>query len=396
MGTKASSPWGIDWLESQQQYLDAWKSFSQFIPKSKDGRTKNPWADAMDYWWRAVSPSAPQGSEEFITKMMEQGKVYYLLSEQFIKLLKGINELNKTSKDWQALLNARFEEMKALFATTQSSTKDAMHGMLGAWQLLPMDTLQRTFSSVSLTPGDFLEDLKPGGLQNVTEKFLSIPGVGYTRESQEQTLKGIRLWSEYQKTYQEYSNAICKIGVEALECMRTRILKMDEEGKQLNSLREVYDLWVDCNEEAYAAFAYNEEFSQLYGRLTNALMALKKHERNIIDETLGALNMPTRRGINTMQKRQQDLQRECKDTVKKVKGLEDAIISIRNKISGRGAGKSNASSATAVKMNMARKKPAKKKASNIKENKKKESNKIINKKKAAKKTGKSDMIVIKI
>jgi polyhydroxyalkanoate synthase subunit PhaE len=58
-------------------------------------------------------------------------------------------------------------------------------------------------------------------------------------------------------------------------------------------------LLVDCGEEAYAEFTYTKEFSDLYGRLTNALMAVKHHGRNVVDEILGALNMPTRRGMNT-------------------------------------------------------------------------------------------------
>ena len=406
MGTKTSFPWGMDWLESQRQYIDAWKSFCQFLPKPEEGQVKNPWADAMDYWWRAVSSSAPQGSEEFITKIMEQGKIFYLLSEQFIKLLKNINEVGKTSGNWQEVLNAQFEEMKTLFTKAQGNTRDAMLGILGAWQLLPMDTLQRTFSSASLMPGDFLEDLKPDGLKNVTDKFLSIPGVGYTRESQEQIQKSIKLWSEYQKTYLEYNNAMCKVAVNALECMRTKMLKMGEEGKEFTSLRAIYDLWIDCNEEAYAAFAYSEEFSQLYGRLTNALMAVKQHERNIIDKAFGALNMPTRRGMNTMQKHQQELRRECKGAINKIRGLEEEIISIHKKISGHSADKSRAFSANTAKMSVTGKKSHRKGASNKKENKKKENKTKKNKteenkrkpgkKRTAKKTGKTGMIVIKI
>jgi polyhydroxyalkanoate synthase subunit PhaE len=39
-------------------------------------------------------------------------------------------------------------------------------------------------------------------------------------------------------------------------------------------------------------------------------MALKNHGRNMVDEIVGALGMPTRHGQNTLQRRQQELRRE--------------------------------------------------------------------------------------
>ena len=92
--------------------------------------------------------------------------------------------------------------------------------------------------------------------------------------------------------------------------------------KVIHSLREIYDLWVDANEKAYADFVYTDEYSELYGRMTNSLMAVKKHNRNYIDEILASLNMPTRKGMNTMLKRQQEIRRENIAARKKIRQLE--------------------------------------------------------------------------
>lgn len=392
MSNKDSNPFNGNWLKSQQQFLDAWLAFGEFMTNTnpvKNSKDSNPMNSAMDSWWKLVAPSLPKGSNEFISKMMEQGRFFNILGEQFTKLLSGISELNKATSDWQSVLNEQFDELKKLYATQQGEAREAMHGMLGAWQLLPMDTLQRTFSTASIMPGDFLEDVKPDVLQKVTDKFLSIPGVGYTREAQEQMQEGIRLWNIYQKTCQEYNNAMNKVGIIALDAMRLKIIKMAEEGKDIHSLREIYDLWVDCSENTYAEYVFSEEFSELYGRLTNALMAVKHHGRNYVDEVLSAFNMPTRRGINTMQKRQQDMRREQKKTEKIIRELQQQIAALETS-SGKKENSVKTKKQEKEDRNIA-------KGSKEKKSKKKTTAKKASKNKTGKKSGKkSNTIVIKI
>lgn len=411
MSQKSANPIpGIDWLETQKQYMDAWKSFTRFLPQGDSGMKmeSNPWVDAMDAWWKSVSGNVPATSEPFMNKMLEQGKVFYMLSEHFMSLLQQLDGINKASEDWQELINDQFNELKNFF--DGSDRKDSLNGMLGAWQLLPLDTLHRTFSSASVMPGDFLEEFKPQDLQEVTDKFLSMPGVGYTRESQEQAQEGVRLWVDYQKATQNYNNLLTRVGIEAVERMRKRILEMAETGEEIHTLRQIYDIWVDCNEEAYANLAHSDEFSELYGEVTNALMGIKRYSRNVVDEMLAALNMPTRKGINTMQQRQQELRRDFKVANRKIETLEEELSALKHKMdgdsagAGRGAGRkagkkkttrSSSGRTPSGKKTSKRKSTAKKKTAKKKTGKKKTAKKKLAGKKASRKSG-NDMITIKI
>ena len=338
-GKKTNTFMDSDWLEIQQKYLEACQAFTQFTPvsKGKTDPTMNAVMDAMEYWWKSVSPMLPEGNAKFVNKILEQSRIYYTLGEQFVRLLNEMNKVDKSRHDWESLLNRQFEEIKTVFTKSDEESKETVHKMLGAWQLMPMDTLQRTFSLSSTMPGDFLGDLKRDSLQKVTHKFLSMPGVGYTRESQEQWQEGIRLWTEYQKICQEYNQALYKISIDAIDAMRQKILNMSKEGKEFKNLREIYDLWIDCNEESYASYVYTPEFSELYGRLTNALMAVKQHGRNIVDENLSVLNVPTYKGINTLQKRQYDMRREQKDTFKKIQDLQHEIAKLQGLVKQSGS-----------------------------------------------------------
>ena len=385
---------GSDWLEIQQKYLEACQAFSQFMPviNKKIAPPKNPVTDAMEYWWKSVSSLLPEGNTEFVNKILEQSRIYYALGEQFVRLLNEMNKLDKNRHGWEALLNQQFEEMKTVFNKTDKETKETVHKMLGAWQLMPMDTLQRTFSLSSIMPGDFLGDLKRDSLQKVTDKFLSIPGVGYTRESQQQSQEGIRLWNEYQRICQEYNQAMYKVSIDAIDAMRQRILNMTKEGKELKSLREIYDLWIDCNEESYASYVYTPEFSELYGRLANALLAVKQHGRNIVDENLSALNVPTYKGINTLQKRQHDMRREQKATFKIIQELQHEISTLQGLVK---QSKSSVAKTSSLSSGGNRSKKGKKDINN-KVGRSKRIRPLISRKKAVKHAKKNDMIVIRI
>ncbi|MFQ5936933.1 MAG: poly(R)-hydroxyalkanoic acid synthase subunit PhaE, partial [Acidiferrobacterales bacterium] len=82
------------------------------------------------------------------------------------------------------------------------------------------------------------------------------------------------------------------------------------EGKTLTTARELYDVWVDCCEDVYGDYVATDEYAELHARLVNTLMALKRHAGAIIDEVLGAMNMPTRREVNTLHHRLQQMRRE--------------------------------------------------------------------------------------
>jgi len=380
MTDKTTFPfWYKDWLDSPKIY-----------------------SDILDSWWSNVSASSPETTQNLYQKMMNQGKTYYFLSEQFSQLLQGISGINQATDDWQKYLAEQFESIKQIYSDPHGGMSEAMQGMFGAWQLLPMDTLHRTFSSSSLMPGDFLQDFKTNDFREVTDKFLSVPGIGYTRESQEQVQEGIRLWNDYQRTANEYIHTLSKVGVNALEAMRLRILEMAEKGEAIKSLREIYDLWVDSNEKAYAAYVHTDEYSELYGRITNALMAVKKHSRNIIDEMLGSLNMPTRKGINIMLKRQQELRREHISAIQKIKQLEKEQQELRDMVAGSGISMKTKKKSR-KKTNIAASKTKTKKITAKKTNQRKSTNKTIKKtvskkknKRPEKSSNNDNMIIIKI
>ncbi|MFT5425761.1 MAG: class III poly(R)-hydroxyalkanoic acid synthase PhaE subunit [Gammaproteobacteria bacterium] len=369
-----------DWFQNQKQYMDAWSSFQQFMPDSSSGI--NPMYKAMNSWWNDASSSMTGQNQDFYSKMMQQGKSFYFMGEQFNKLLEGLKELNSESDDWQKVLNDSFESMKSVLEGANAS-------------------MQGSFTASPFMKGSFDSDhLKISGMTSFIDKLLSVPGFGPDRETQAQMQDGIKLFKEYQQASNEYNAQISKVGVEALEDMRLRILKMSEQGKEINSLREIYDLWVDCNEEAYAKLVYTDEYSELYGRLTNALLAVKQHNGKLMDKILTKLNMPTRQGMNTVLKRVQEMKRDQSKSTVKITSLENEIQALRQLIEGKKKPSSPTKSKSTVTKKKAKKKLAKKTVAKKVPNKasKKKSKKAAKKtiKKTAKKSSSNKTIVIDI
>lgn len=377
MGSQSSQP---DWFQNQNQYMDAWSSFQKFMPDSSSGI--NPMYEAMNSWWESASPSMTGQNQDFYSKMIQQGKSYYFMGEQFNKLLEGMKGLNSESEDWQKILNDNFESMKSMFEGANAS-------------------MQGSFTASPFMKSGFDNDhLKIAGMTSFIDKLLSVPGFGPDRETQAQMQDGVKLFKEYQQVSNEFNAQISKVGVEALEDMRLRILKMSEQGKEINSLREIYDLWVDCNEEAYAELVYTDEYSELYGRFTNALLAVKQHNGKVMDKILAKLNMPTRQGMNTVLKRVQEMKRDQSKSAVKITSLENEIQALRQLIEGKKKPSSPTKSKSTVTKKKAKGTPAKKIVEKKVPNKtsKKKSKKVANKtiKKKTKKSSSNKTIVIDI
>ena len=310
-----------DWLNSQKQFLDAWSSFGQFLPDSSP-TSFSPMDDAMTSWWHAASPSLSGQNKDFFSKMMQQGKAFYFMGEQFARMLDRLDQANKASEEWKDTLNDQFDAMKSMLEQSQGNAMEALQGAFTTSPFMMADTQQQDY-------------LKVFEMLSAADKYSSIPGLGSNRESHEQMQEGLRLLKEYQEVSHEFNVVMNKVSVEALEVMRLMIIEMAEHDKEINSLREVYNLWVDCNEKAYAEYVYTDEYSELYGKLSNALMALKQHCGKVMDQMLVKLNLPTQKGMNTMLKRQQEMKRAQLKSAGRIKALEHEVSSLHEMIADK-------------------------------------------------------------
>ena len=314
-----------DWMETQRKYWESWIAMNRKAMGLEGGSQTAPWESALDHWWTAISPAAPAGSKQFMERMMDQGKAFFKMAETFLPTAGG-------GDGWSAFSKA-LEDMQKGFTgglTGSGDGQNAMHRMLAFWEL-PLDNWQRMTSSLSpMFPGDLLRNMPHDGMQEHVDRLLSAPGLGYTREEQGAYQDLIRRSMEYQKALREYSAFYSQLGVKAVERMRAYMQDLITSGKTIDSARAIYDDCVSCCEAVYAEEVGTKTYADLHGKLINSQMALKQRMSEMVDGQLGALNMPTRSEIRTLQDRLQETRRENKKLNHSLKVLEakvEALIS---------------------------------------------------------------------
>ncbi len=324
----ADTNWMNGWLDSQQGYWKAWSDMAQRGMKVPEA-PKNPFADGINQWWQAVSPMAPSSGRDVFDKVMDVSRGYFTLAEQFMNSASG----NKGVVGMEAV-NGWLENMQKMWSGSLQPQFGGINpgkGFSTFWDL-PMDTWQRLAANIVPMPGDFTQALHPEGshaMRDQMNKFLSIPAVGYTRESQEQFQNLTQRQMEYAAATQAYHMAFGKLGGETARRFQEVLQERGKEGKTISSMRELYDQWVEMSEAAYAEFVMTEEYQKLYGHMVNSLLALKKQMARMVDQSLESMHMPTHTEISTLQCRQQELRRENLRLRKEIKDINQQLADIR-------------------------------------------------------------------
>ncbi len=270
------------------------------------------WGQFFEEWWRMAARGAPPSSADLMQRIAEQGKIFLAMAEEYTATAMRSGNASSTPTDWERVFRSASEGWQRALGLSPAEPA----GLSTFWKL-PFDTWSRTTSSASLFPGDYLENLKPESWNRLSDdanrnvdRFLSTPGLGYTREWQGQGQELGRLTLEYQRALQEYLALFRRLNLDVVNRVYRALGERSERQQPITTLRGVYDLWVDCSEAAYLELVSTDDYAKAYGHMVNTLMGLKRHGRLLVDEAVGAAGMPTRGSVGTLQQRQQELRRE--------------------------------------------------------------------------------------
>ncbi len=360
-----SNPWTDQWLKAQQQFVGAWSDMA----KATSGNTGNSannqanmWADSFELWRKACSGSTQPDMQQALNKCMDMGKGYFAMAEQVGQNMAGGAAASDAIMQWVEQLKKGLQQFTSL---TSPATNGAFNDVLKQW-FTPGESWQQMAAAITpmnqtfwQLPGLNTSVFNMGEAIDPLGKILSSPGVGYFREPQEKQQQGIQLAMDYQQSNFMFNQAFARVSLESIQGFQERLLGLGQEGIP-NSLRGLYDLWVEISEEHYAEFAMSEEYQALYGDMVNRLMILKKHYHDIADDFLVAMNLPSSSEVDTMQMRLQQVRRENIVLKKEVKEIKSMLEKITN------ANPSEAPVKTVTRKKAPSKKAAVKKAARVK------------------------------
>ena len=305
---------GDQWLEAQRRYWDAWMDMARrgleaTTPAQK--ASANPWADAMEQWWKSVAPTTPKPAHDLLGQMVNLGKSYFSMAEGLGKM-DAASDPSQIVENWTRMMSEAFSNASQGMNPFAGVAGKAGRQGMAFWDL-PFDTVSRTMSAGMPFPGDFMKAFdieRPTDVREQMDRMLSAPALGYGRESQEQHQKFVRLMLEYEQAMSEYQSGFGHLGTRSMEAFRKRLEDRAQEGGPVNSIREVFNIWVDACEEVYAEYAMSDEYARRYGHMVNKLMAVKHQGAQLVDEWLESMNMPTRADLGTVQRRLHDTRAE--------------------------------------------------------------------------------------
>ncbi len=186
--------------------------------------------------------TAPPDSSGFdIELLLKQARTYLAFGEQLQPLSDRLHETLGQDGDWGEALRQHFDQLKAALA--QAADDPGSHAYLARLWTVSLDTWQQTAASLGV----------PATLA---------PLAGANPAA----------WQAYQKVQGQYLDLLRQAARDALDLMEQRLGERATAGATVESLRELYNLWVECNEETYGRMLRSPEYGALNGCLLNALL----------------------------------------------------------------------------------------------------------------------------
>jgi polyhydroxyalkanoate synthesis regulator phasin len=172
-----------------------------------------------------------------------------------------------------------------------------------------------------------------------------VPAFGQDREQQMQRQAMAAAMLESMQASARYQALIQRANTQGVQKLQDKLAEHAEPGRQIESLKALYDLWVDAAEEAYAEIALTDEFREVYGAMVNSQMRLRHLQQRQTEQLCQQWGVPTRSEISSLGERLQQVRREVRafhaqtpaDHSKEIADLRREMAELRRKFAGTGA-----------------------------------------------------------
>ncbi|MFT3792176.1 MAG: class III poly(R)-hydroxyalkanoic acid synthase subunit PhaE [Rudaea sp.] len=360
---KSMNDWMKDWDALQRQYFNVWSDLAQKVPfamppagsppfagvnpfaaaanpfaqaspaqgfgfpgfppvnpfMAAGQNSQPPWQEGMEQWSRLFVDAGKQS--ETTERLTESAKAYMAMMQSLFGAASSGTATENPAQGW-------FEATRGAFGANVPGFDPAAHPFAKALREVVGKGAQG-FAELPAAFAPYVEQMRKEGMS-----WLSMPAFGLAREHQEHYQSTALALVEYQRALREYNRLMLKSAQRGNELFERKLAERSEPGRAIDSLKALYDLWVDAMEDAYAEIALSEEFSKAYGELANAQMRVRKQIQIEVERVSRELGMPTRTEVDSLSKRVHDLRREVRDGgVERNDGVVEAkVAALRDEV----------------------------------------------------------------
>jgi hypothetical protein len=156
----------------------------------------------------------------------------------------------------------------------------------------------------------WMQAAQHGGFGDLPGAHGPTPAFGQDREQQMKQQAMAAAVLESLQASARYQALIQRSNAQAMQRLQDKLAERAEPGRQVDSLKALYDLWVDAAEEAYAEIALTDEFREVYGEMVNTQMRVRQMQQQQTEQFCQQLGVPTRSEVSSLGERLQALRRE--------------------------------------------------------------------------------------
>lgn len=179
----------------------------------------------------------------------------------------------------------------------------------------------------------WMQAAQHGGFGDLPGSHGPTPAFGQDREQQMKQQAMATAMLESLQASARYQALIQRSNAQAMQRLQDKLAERAEPGRQIDSLKALYDLWVDAAEEAYAEIALTDEFREVYGEMVNTQMRVRQMQQQQTEQFCQQLGVPTRSEVSSLGERLQALRREFRASQAPSSGGQaDEIMALRREL----------------------------------------------------------------
>lgn len=278
---------GVDDFEAwTRRYWNAW---GETLRSTQTDASVPGWNEAMG-WWSQLARGGTAPADEAVARFNAQAQGWFGQMQQ---------------------LAAQFAGRPASAADIASAWKQALGGeganpfanMLGA---MP--------GNANADPARWFEAFAPflQPWQREGHSWLELPAFGFAREHQERWQHLVQAHVAVQQQSQAYQTLMGEAAQDAFVRFERKLEERSAPGRQIDSVRGLFDLWIDAAEEAYADVALSPRFRDAYAAMVNAQMTLRGRLQKEVEQLCVQWGMPSRTEVDSAHRKIVELERELR------------------------------------------------------------------------------------
>jgi polyhydroxyalkanoate synthase subunit PhaE len=284
-----------------QQY---WSALTEAMRSAGGGaRQQDPWQAAMQQWSQlAGGGQSRSDAGDAIERFSAQARQWFGTMQQVAEQFAGKSaSAQDIAAAWKQAMGGGGNPFASLLSGMTGRGQSGFEDWYA--QIAPM--FNGMFNGLS--GGNML-----GGMRQEAMNWLQTPAFGHNREQQERWQALIAAQLELQQKNDAYNALMLEAGRDAFDRFERKLAERSEPGRQLQSARALFDLWIDAAEESYAEIALSPGFRKVYGELVNAQMRVRAGIQAEVERMCGMFGMPGRTEVDSAHRKIAELERQLR------------------------------------------------------------------------------------